>query len=46
MAGKHPTSFRLSEKALALLNELAGALGLSQAAVIELAIRELARKKK
>jgi hypothetical protein len=41
-----PTSFRLSPEALALIKQLAEALGLSQAAVLELAIRRLARSEK
>ncbi len=41
---KLATSFRLSPEALRLLAGLAKRLGLSQAAVLELAIRQLARK--
>jgi predicted transcriptional regulator len=41
---KHPTSFRLSNEALRLLKVLADAKGVSQAAIIELAVRELAKK--
>lgn len=41
---KQPTSFRLSEQALRLLKLLADAKGVSQAAVIEMAIREMAQK--
>jgi predicted transcriptional regulator len=41
---KQPTSFRLSNEALRLLKVLADAKGVSQAAIIELAVRELAKK--
>jgi len=41
---KEPTSFRLSNEALRLLKVLADAKGVSQAAIIELAVRELAKK--
>ena len=44
MRTKHPTSFRLSEEALRLLDELAKKLGISQAAVLEIAIRAAAKK--
>jgi len=40
----NPTSFRLSEKAKQLLAELAAAMGLSQAAVLEHALRLLAKR--
>lgn len=43
---KKPTNIRLSEDAKKLLTILAQKLGLSQTGVIELAIRELARKEK
>jgi predicted DNA-binding protein len=43
---KHATSFRLSPEALRHLAALAKRLGLSQAAVLELAIRQLARKER
>lgn len=43
---KNPTSFRLSLLGLKLLVALSEALGVSQTAVVELAIRELANKKK
>lgn len=43
---RNPTSFRLSTVALRLIYLLAKSLGLSQTAVIEMAIRELARRKK
>lgn len=43
---KIPNSFRLSEDALRILRALAEYLGVSQAAVIEMALRELARKEK
>jgi predicted DNA-binding protein len=42
---KHPTSFRLSEEALRLLALLSDNLGVSQGAVVELTIREAAKKK-
>ena len=45
-APKTPNSFRLSEDALRILRTLAEYLGVSQAAVIEMALRELARKEK
>lgn len=41
-----PTSFRLSETALALLDRLSSLLGLKRSAITELALRELARKHK
>ena len=41
---KQPTSFRLSEHAHALINRLAEAMGLSRTAVLEQAIRALARR--
>lgn len=41
--GKHPTSVRLSPQAKELLARLADELGISQAAVLEIAIREYAR---
>lgn len=41
---KQPTSFRLSEEAIRLLKLLADAKGISQASVIEMAIREMAKK--
>jgi predicted transcriptional regulator len=40
---KHPTSFRLSDECLALIEQLAAALGISQAGVVEQAIRKFAR---
>lgn len=43
---KHPTSFRLSQEALDLLEWLAPHLGLSQAAVLEMLIRERARRER
>jgi hypothetical protein len=39
-----PTSFRLSETALMLLDRLSTLLGLKRSAVMELALRELAKK--
>ncbi|WP_172600141.1 ribbon-helix-helix protein, CopG family [Sulfuricystis multivorans] len=41
---KQATSFRLSAEALRLLKLLADAKGISQASVIEMAIREMAKK--
>ncbi|MEO1767665.1 ribbon-helix-helix protein, CopG family [Thiobacter aerophilum] len=41
---KQPTSFRLSEDALKLLKLLADTKGVSQASIIEMAIREMAKK--
>jgi hypothetical protein len=41
---KQSTSFRLSDDARRLLAALADALGLSQAAVIEMAVRQLAKR--
>lgn len=46
MPKKEPTSFRLSPEALELLAWLAARLGVSQAAVLEMLIRERARKEK
>jgi predicted DNA-binding protein len=46
MEKKLPTSFRLSAEALELLEWLAKHLGVSQAAVLEMLIREKARKEK
>lgn len=37
-------NFRLSPEALELIKELSGALGVSQAAVVEIAVRRLARE--
>ena len=42
--GKKATSFRLSPEALRMLAALAKQLGLSQASVIEMAIRDLSRR--
>jgi len=44
--GKHPTSFRLSQQALDLLAALAGDTGLSHTAVVEMALRDLAKARK
>jgi predicted DNA-binding protein len=41
---KHPTSIRLSDEAKRLQKLLSQKLGVSQAAVLELAIRELAKR--
>jgi len=43
--GKKPTSIRLSEEAKRLRKLLAQHMGVSESAVLELAIRELAEKK-
>jgi hypothetical protein len=43
---KQSTSFRLSDEALCLIRELSESLGLSQAAVVEMAVRKLAREEK
>jgi hypothetical protein len=40
---KKSTSFHLSDEALELLSVLSGQLGISQAGVVEIAIRKLAR---
>jgi predicted DNA-binding protein len=42
MRKKHPTSIRLTPEAERLLKELAKKLGITQAAVMEIAIRRLA----
>jgi predicted transcriptional regulator len=39
---KHPTSIRISEEAKRLLAALADKLGISQMAVIEIAVRKMA----
>ena len=44
METKHPTSVRLSDEAKRLLVALAQKLGISQAAVLQLALREKARR--
>lgn len=41
---KKPTSFRLTTEALRLLAEISEKLGISQAAVLELAIRDVAKQ--
>lgn len=41
---KHGTSFRLSETGLKILRKLTQMLGISQAGVVEMALRELGRK--
>ena len=43
---KNATSFRLSEEAIRLLKLLAELKGISQAAAIEIAVREMAKKEK
>jgi predicted transcriptional regulator len=42
----NPMSFRLSDTALTLLDRLCSALGLKRSGVLELALRELAKKHK
>ncbi len=42
--GKKQTAFRLSEEARRLLEVLSRKLGVTQAAIVELAIREKAQK--
>lgn len=42
MSNKQPTSLRLSPEAKRLLTELARKLGVTQAAIVEIAIRRLA----
>lgn len=44
MSTKHPTSIRLTPEGLRLLKALAEKLGISQAAVMELALRRMAAK--
>lgn len=41
-----PTSFRLSDEAVRLIDDLSEMLGLKRSAVVELALRELAGKYK
>lgn len=43
---KHGTSFRLSGEALRLLAEMSAKMGVSQTAVLEMAIREIAKRQK
>ncbi|HEU5199290.1 MAG TPA: ribbon-helix-helix protein, CopG family [Ktedonobacterales bacterium] len=42
---KQPVHFRLSQEAVALLQRLANADGISRTAMLEIAIREAARKR-
>ena len=44
MTIKNPTSFRLSDKAVECLAQLAKHLSVSRTSVLELAVRQLARK--
>jgi hypothetical protein len=46
MANKEPISFRLTPEAIRLIKEMAKRLGVSQAAVVELAVRKLAEQEK
>lgn len=41
---KQPTSFRLSEEGRSLIERLSRELGISQASVVEQAVRKLARE--
>ncbi len=43
---KQPTSFRLSAEALSLIREMSEKLGVSQAAVLEMALRKMAKEEK
>jgi len=43
---KHAAGFRLTPEALRLLKLLASKLGISQAAALEIGIRDLAKKRK
>lgn len=44
VAKKNPTSFRLSDEAIRIISELQERFGVSQADVVEMALRELYRK--
>jgi hypothetical protein len=44
MAERPPTSFRLSEECRALLRSIAQRMGIKDAAVVELAVRRLAKE--
>jgi hypothetical protein len=46
MANKEPISFRLTPEAIRLIKEMAKKLGVSQADVIEMAVRKLAEQEK
>jgi hypothetical protein len=41
---RSPSSYRLSDEALDLIDKLAGILGVSKTSVLEMAIRQLARR--
>lgn len=43
---KKPTSFRLSDEAKELIKKLSEHLGISEAAIIEMAVRLLAKREK
>lgn len=45
MANKIAVSFRLSAEAIRLIRDLAKQMGLSHASVVELAIRDLAKRR-
>jgi hypothetical protein len=46
MANKEAISFRLTPEAIAMIKELAKKLGVSQADVIEMAVRKLDKQEK
>jgi predicted DNA-binding protein len=46
MNNKRQTSVRMSQEAKSLLEEISRKLGISQSAVIEISIRQLAKKEK
>jgi hypothetical protein len=41
---KQPKSFRLSDEAIVMLDRLSGYHGVSQTAVVEMAVRQMARR--
>ena len=46
MATKQGTSFRLSPEAISLIKEMAKKLGVSQADIVEMAVRVLAKRER
>jgi hypothetical protein len=44
VSDKQPTSFRLSEEALTVIGRLAEFHGVSQTAVVEMAVRQMGRR--
>lgn len=46
MRNKEAVSFRLTPEAIALIKELAKRLGVSQADIVEMAVREFVKKQK